>query len=96
MNLNDVNLLPGGDLVLKGLVNLEAGELSKESLLLVICRSELERVGLQIHPKVDVPSDAELHLYELLQRDSQHEAHALYNALLAQMVSFLSCAEARS
>lgn len=96
MNLNDINLLPGGELVLKGLASLEAGELSKESLLLLICRGELARIGLHIQTKADVPNDAELDLYKLLQRDSQDEAHAVYNSLLARMVSFVSCAEARS
>lgn len=85
--------LPGGDLIERGLRDLEAGRESIPALLVEIGRPRLARLGVALPP----PSTGrpEHRLYELLARDDPRTAHSRYNALIRRLVSFeraLECA----
>jgi hypothetical protein len=83
--------LPGGDLIEKGLSDLEAGRETVEALLVSIGAARLRAVGVPVpgagfdHP--------ERRLYEILAREEQDSAHSRYNALLRKLASFEDAAE---
>lgn len=77
--------LPGGDLVAKGLYDLERGVETAESLLVSIGAPRLVALGLVVSRPYD---DAEIRLYRLLAREHGTAAHAKYNALVRRLVSF--------
>jgi len=81
---------PGGDLVGKGLADLERGAETIESLLVSIAASRLRAQGLPVGRPIP---DAEHRLYEALARTDPDSAHSRYNALLRRLVSFESALE---
>lgn len=87
-------MLPGGDLIEKGIKDLNAGVESQQALLVAIGEPRLTRVG------VLVPNHAftfpELRLYENLSQPDPDAAHARYNALIRRLVSFERAAECAS
>lgn len=88
----DLTRLPGADLVLRGLADLERGVISNEALLVSIGAPRLQRVGLLVAPPL---ADPEKRLYAQLAADDPLRAHARYNALVRRLVAFeraLSCA----
>ncbi len=85
----DLEALPGGRLVAKGLDDLANGRESVEALLVASGRPRLERLGLTV-PVVESP---EHRLYELLARSDPDSAHARYTALLRRLISFERAAE---
>ncbi len=85
----DLEALPGGRLVAKGLDDLANGRESVEALLVASGRPRLERLGLAV-PIVESP---EHRLYELLARSDPDSAHSRYNALLRRLISFERAAE---
>jgi len=83
---------PGGDLVERGLKDLEAGHESIDSLLVSIGAPRLRRLGFDIERPF---SSAEHRLYDLLAQEAPGRAHSRYNALIRRLVSFeraLECA----
>ena len=83
--------LPGNELIREGLADLSAGRTSTSSLLVLIGADRLRRVGLPIpHEPID---DPEHRLYALLAVEDSDSAHARYNALIRQLVSFERAAE---
>ena len=85
----DVQALPGGHLIAKGLDDLAHGRETVEALLVASGRPRLERLGFSV-PAIAVP---EHRLYELLARSDPDSAHSRYNALLRQLTSFERAAE---
>lgn len=85
----DLEALPGGRLVAKGLADLANGRESVEALLVASGRPRLERLGLAV-PIVESP---EHRLYELLARTDPDSAHSRYNALVRRLISFERAAE---
>jgi hypothetical protein len=84
--------LPGGALIDAGLSDLAAGRESAESLLVSLAAPRLLREGVPV-PRETFP-DAESRLYRLLERADETLAHARYNALRRQVVSFAdACAQ---
>ena len=83
--MDKVGLLPGEDLVRKGLEQLRNGEISTASLLVSIGAGRLRKAGLDVPPPLP---DADHRLYHLLSESFGDEAHSKYNALLRQLVSF--------
>lgn len=85
-------MLPGDDLVTRGLADLRAGIESETALLVSIGAPRLRALG------VDVPeplSDPEHRLYARLAAAEPDAAHSRYNALLRRLVSYeraLACA----
>lgn len=80
-------MLPGGDLVAKGLADLRSGSESEESLLVAIGAHRLRASGLDV-PASPAPWPPEHRLYEALARIDADAAHGRYNALLRRLVSF--------
>ncbi len=80
-----------GDIVEKGLRDLQGSEETEEALLVSIGASRLRAAG------VDVPDntypDPERRLYELLAAEDEDPAHSRYNALIRRLVSFEDAAE---
>ena len=86
----DLQSLPGGDLVERGLADLAQGAETIDALLVSVGAHRLRRAG------VDVPaalSDPELRLYKLPAREDSDSAHGRYNALIRRLVSFERAAE---
>jgi hypothetical protein len=86
--------MPGGELVDTGLSDLAAGRETAGSLLVSLAAPRLIREGVPV-PRETIP-DAETRLYRLLERTDEGLAHARYNALRRQIVSFAdACARMR-
>lgn len=88
---NDFDLadLPGGDLISRGLKDLERGETSVESLLVSIAWDDLRRKGLRLERQLELDRVAELELYDLLcEDDAVDDAYSHYNSLIRRLVSF--------
>ncbi len=77
--------LPGADLVVQGLHDLETGVLSPTALLVSIGAPRLRQLGVRV-PRSE--SDPEHRLYALLLQDDADAAHGRYNALVRRLVSF--------
>lgn len=85
--------LPGGDLVEKGLRDIERDEETIESLLVSIAAPRLRAAGLPV-PAVPEPAAAVEHrLYAMLAESEPDSAHSRYNALLRRLTSFESALE---
>ncbi len=83
--------LPGGDLVEKGLRDLQGGRETAEALLVSIGAARLRAAGVPVpEARFDRP---ERRLYEILAREDQDSAHSRYNALLRKLVSFEDAVE---
>ena len=78
--------LPGADLVLAGLADLERGVESIPSLLVQIGAPRLRQLGFEV-PLSALPSP-EMRLYEVLSIEHGDGAHSQYNALIRRLVSF--------
>jgi hypothetical protein len=82
----DLDRLPGGDLVRKGVADLAAGRDSVEALLVRVGRPKLARLGFSIPESAgESPEHA---LYRRLARSDPRRAHSRYNALIRRLVSF--------
>ena len=77
--------LPGGELIDAGLADLALGVTSHASLLVSLAAPRLRREGV---PVGLVEADPDERLYELLAGSEGDLAHARYNALRQQVVSF--------
>jgi len=82
--------LPGGDLIERGLRDLEQGRETIHSLLVSIGAPRLRHL-------VELPASSfaqpEHRLYELLAREDPDSAHSRYNAFVRRLVSFERAAE---
>jgi hypothetical protein len=85
--------LPGGDLVEKGLEDLERGIESIPALLVSIGAPRLRRMGLRVPRAIERP---EHRLYSRLAAESSDAAHSRFNALVRRLVSFERAAECAS
>lgn len=92
MEASRARALPGGDLIERGLADLEAGSETPYSLLISIGEPRLRSLGFDMPRGLPSP---ERRLYLLLAADDPDSAHSRYNALLRRLVSFeraLGCA----
>lgn len=87
----DLTVLPGYELIARGLNDLAAGRETAEALLVAIEAHRLQRAGVEVPPVTE--NDPEHRLYELLSRAGSDSAHSWYNALIRQLVSFERAAE---
>ena len=78
--------LPGEELVRKGLLDLDAGEVTVEACLVSIASPRLRRTGF-LPTKTKLVPDAELTLYGLLGK-TEDDPYGRYNSLLRRLVSF--------
>ena len=79
--------LPGGGLVMRGVADLERGEITVESLLVSIACCDLKRKGLPLTRRLELDRDAKLELYDLLRAEGG-DAYGGFNSLIQQLVSF--------
>ena len=79
--------LPGADLVLRGLKDLEAGPETVHLLLVALAGPRLVRAKILAAVPLTLAADTELKLYRLL-RQEPGDAYSKDNALLRQIVSF--------
>jgi hypothetical protein len=79
--------LPGGDLVIRGLLDLRAGIESVEALLVQVGATNLRLRGLDVPMSQHVEAP-EHRLYASLQRQHGGGAHSRHNALVRRLVSF--------
>ena len=86
----ELESLPGGDLVEKGLRDLDASRESAEALLVSIAARRLRDAGLDVGRTLPNP---EHRLYRLLAEHDSDSAHSRYNALLRRLTSFESALE---
>lgn len=92
MNLSE---LPGAELILPGLEDLQRGETHTVGALLVaIASTRLSKAGLTI-PRDHLVSEPELILYNRLQNERK-DAYSYYNALLNSLNSFCCALELNS
>ena len=84
----ELDRLPGHELVLAGIRDLENGRQTPESLLVAIGADRMRAAGLNVPPTPTSGRFPEHELYELLARDDADSAHGRYNALLRRLVSF--------
>jgi hypothetical protein len=89
--VGDLDALPGGDLVERGLADLAAGRTTPEALLVSTASSALRLHGL---PVDGGHAGAELALYDALCRQDPATAYPRYKALLGRLDSFLAALDA--
>jgi hypothetical protein len=88
----DLNALPGGELVMRGIRDLNAGETDTvEALLVEIARPRLSASGLAIPGPTR--ENAELALYARLAGEGVEDPYAAYNSLLRRLVSCAAALE---
>ncbi len=85
--------LPGGDLVERGVADLEQGLETTESLVVSIGARRLVDLGVPVTKPIASP---ETRLYERLAAEHLDSAHSRYNALLRRLVSFERAGECAS
>jgi hypothetical protein len=83
-------LLPGAELVEKGLADLAEGSETVESLLVSIGAPRLRGLGFEVTSPLPDPEER---LYLLLAHDDSDGAHSRYNGLVRRLVSFERAAE---
>ena len=84
-------MLPGAEIVLPGLEDLEAG---RESVNALAVSAAASRLGVSdLAGRVDVDEPAAHRLYLRLQEELGDAAHSRYNAILARVASFARAAE---
>jgi hypothetical protein len=86
----ELERLPGGDLVSKGLQDLAQSRETVEALLVSIAAPRLKSRGLLATAPFPEP---EHRLYQRLAREDPDSAHSRYNALLRRLASFESALE---
>jgi hypothetical protein len=85
MGSADLEVLPGGRLVQRGVADLDAGHESAEALLVSIGAPRLRSIGIDLSSPISAP---EHKLYLLLASEKGDAAHSAYNALIRRLVSF--------
>lgn len=86
--------LPGGELISRGLADLQAGDLSEFALLVLIAKPRLARLGITVKENCPAPSHPIEHaLYTLLEDQYGDDAYGRYNSLLRRTASFAHALE---
>ena len=89
---NDEALLPGNELVSRGLADLARGEISEYSLLLLVAGPRLRRLGIEI-PERPTLKPYEHALYSQIEERLGLGAHSYYNSLLRRIDSYAHALE---
>ena len=89
----ELTSLPGHELVLTGIDDLERGVESQEALLVSIGAPRLRQAGIEVPEPLASP---EHRLYARLAAEDADAAHSRYNALVRRLVSLERAADARA
>ena len=92
MNEDQLRTLPGAEIVLSGVADIEAGRESVNAWAVRSAASRLARVGLPTGGE-DEQGPATHRLYEQLSKELGDCAHSRYNAILGRVASFAGAAE---
>jgi hypothetical protein len=92
MPAEDLKSLPGAEIVLPGILDLEAGRTSVNAIAVQCAATRLRRIGLNA-PASDGETPAAHQLYGQLSDELGNGAHSRYNAILARVASFARAAE---
>jgi len=84
--------LPGGDLIIGGLKDLEEHRLTVNALLVLAGAPRLRAAGLDV-PEVALSELPEHLLYDALRASEVLDPYRAYNALIRRLVSFESALE---
>lgn len=88
----DLNSLPGAEIVLPGIADLEAGRDSVNAIAVRCAATRLRNLGLNA-PAVEADVPAAHRLYSRLSDELGDAAHSRYNAILRRVASFAGAAE---
>lgn len=84
--------LPGAEIVLAGIVDLNAGRMSTNALAVQSAATRLRELGFDAkESEGQVPASHQL--YQQLYRELGDAAHSRYNAILSRVTSFARAAE---
>jgi hypothetical protein len=92
VSLERFESLPGAEIVLPGIADLEAGRRTVNASAVQCAAPRLRRAGLQA-PSAAGGTPAAHELYQQLSEQLGDRAHARYNAILARVASFAGAAE---
>lgn len=81
----ELQAIPGGDLVERGIADLKRERDSIEALVVSIGAPRLAMAGISVPPPIPSP---EHKLYARLAEEKANGAHSAYNALVRRLVSF--------
>jgi hypothetical protein len=95
MTEEDLRSLPGAEIVLAGLADLERGRESEHADAVLMAAERLRGAGLAI-PAVATDRPAAHRLYARLASDDPRGAHSRYNAIVGRVVRFARAAERAS
>ena len=84
--------LPGAEIVLPGLADLDSGRTTIDSLAVQTAAPRLRRLGLSATSAPDDAPAAHV-LYERLNEELGDAAHSRYNAILQRVASFAGAVE---
>jgi len=84
--------LPGAEIVLPGLADLEADRMTVNARAVQAAAPRLRRAGVEA-PRTESDAPASHELYGLLNDELGDAAHSRYNAILARVASFAAAAE---
>ena len=86
----DLGKYPGGDVVEQGLLDLKSYIRSDAALLVLIIEPRLRRLGFRVPAASEFELPYEHALFAAIESRNPIGAHAVYNALIAQMVNFVN------
>jgi hypothetical protein len=92
MSTEDLKTLPGAEIVLPGVADLEAGRSSINAIAVQCAATRLRGIGLNA-PGTESDAPAAHRLYARLSDEFGNGAHSRYNAILARVASFAGAAE---
>lgn len=92
MSAEDLKDLPGAEIVLPGIADLEAGRRSVNAIGVQCAATRLRRIGLDA-PGVEDGVPAAHRLYRQLGDELGDGAHSRYTAILRRVASFAGAAE---
>ena len=93
--MDDLEALPGAELVRRGLEDLSRKTLSAEALTLAIASTRLRGLGIDLPEEGTFPDDRELALYARLCADGADDPYLRFNAMKRELDSFVEALEAR-
>jgi len=92
MDERELKRLPGAEIVLPGLADLQAGRMSTSALAVRSAAPRLRSLGFEAGG-IDDEEPPSHQLYRQLQHELGDAAHSRYNAILSRVSSFARAAE---